>query len=257
MPNRNCRSIQSIQENFSNITDISSSAHIHLQGLLLVFFPNSTYLTYDFQLSGHLIKPHKQKLNAKPCRYIATGKECRNGDSCRFSHSITPSLSPSNQLTCNLCNRLAASPYGLLSDCDDVFCLDCITKYKAKNVLEGVAYIYCPICHHHSEFFVPSTYLPANKEIKALLIQAQKLQLQQFKCIHFEKSITNGGKPHCYLFNQCAYAHFVPASVDRFRTTRYAFSAEEIEGYWRADEAEEEAAELQERKLLALADDIG
>ena len=126
-------------------------------------------------------------------------------------------------------------------------------KYKAKHILVGVAFIFCPTCRHQSEVVVPSTFLPANAEVKALLIQAQKLQLQQFKCIYFEESIAKGGKPRCYLFNHCAYAHFVPASKDRFRTKRYTFSAEEIEGFERADEAEEEAAEVEERKLLDFA----
>lgn len=127
-------------------------------------------------------------------------------------------------------------------------------KYKAKHVLEGVAYISCPTCSQTSDVVVPSTFLPANEEVKALLIEAQELQLQQFKCIHFEDSIAKGGKPRCYLFNRCAYAHFVPASEDRLRTKRYIFSIEEIEAFERADEAEEDAAQAEEQRLLAFAE---
>ncbi|MCJ1379195.1 hypothetical protein MMC17_002295 [Xylographa soralifera] len=193
---------------------------------------------------------HKQKPNAKPCKFFAAGQVCKNGTKYRFSHDETPSLPPSTQPTCPLCKSIAASPYGILADCDDIFCLSCILAWKAKNVLEGVAFVGCPACHSRSRLVVPSTFLPVNAEVKNLLVAAQVAQLKQFKCVYFEKSIENGGKPRCHMFNDCAYAHFQPAGVDRFRTKRYVFTEEEEDAWQEADDAEEDAEEAELQELM-------
>ncbi|MCJ1388503.1 hypothetical protein MMC18_001350 [Xylographa bjoerkii] len=197
--------------------------------------------------------PHSQKPTAKRCKFVTAGQVCKNGSKCRFSHGATPSLPPSTQPTCPLCKSVAASPYGILADCDDIFCLRCILGWKAKNVLEGVATLDCPACYGWSRLVVPSTFLPVNAEVKGLLVQAQVAQLRQFKCVHFEMSIEGGGKPRCYSYNLCAFAHFQPAEVDRFRTKRYVFTEEEEDAWEEADEAVAEAEDAEMQQLMERA----
>ena len=120
-------------------------------------------------------------------------------------------------------------------------------------MLEGVAFVDCPACGLRSRFVVPSTFLPVNAEVKSLLVAAQAAQLREFKCMHFEKSLEGGGKPRCYMYNLCAYAHFQPAEVDRLRKERYLFTEEEEDAWQEADEADADAEEAEMDRLAGQA----
>ncbi|MCJ1419762.1 hypothetical protein MMC32_006118 [Xylographa parallela] len=81
---------------------------------------------------------------------------------------------------------------------------------------------------------------PRARRSKSLLVAAQGAQLKRFKCVRFETSIAEGGEPRCGMGDRCAYAHFQPVAVDRFRARRYVFAEDEEDAGQAADAAEEE-----------------
>jgi len=75
-------------------------------------------------------------------------------------------------MTCGIC--LEDSPecgqYGLLSDCNHVFCYNCIMEWR-KNGHSGVFdRRCCPTCRTHSRRVIPCTVFPPNPDAKEVIV---------------------------------------------------------------------------------------
>ncbi|KAI8899440.1 hypothetical protein BC833DRAFT_507282, partial [Globomyces pollinis-pini] len=106
------------------------------------------------------------------CKFYAIGK-CWNGAQCRFTHSDnTPSstlqfgtnckYSHQNSLEdekdCTICLEPVKSSFGLLVNCDHVFCMDCITTWRKNDgsSMSTEAVRSCPTCRLESIYVIPS-----------------------------------------------------------------------------------------------------
>lgn len=133
------------------------------------------------QIEDFLKKQSAQKVL---CKYYAGGN-CANGNSCPYSHSdeliqITGSKNVKRDKKgrivgdheCAICLELVKEKgefFGLLENCDHVFCLSCIRDWRStfdKKVAK-THYRTCPICRANSFLVIPSELhhkAGANKE---------------------------------------------------------------------------------------------
>ena len=114
------------------------------------------------------------------CRYHFSEKGCWRGQFCYYSHEDVPEASTS-KLPCNpstiesapetmeedqpCCSVCLEPPgqFGLLENCNHVFCLSCIRSWRnpkdktSSQIDSGVLY-QCPNCRTYSGFILPSRY---------------------------------------------------------------------------------------------------
>lgn len=99
--------------------------------------------------------------------------------------------------------------FGILQNCNHVFCLECIRKWrqnKEKHFNNEIARA-CPECRVASDFICPSTYWVGDiKEEKEKLIKGYKNALSDKHCKYFKN-----GEGKCPFGNKCFYKH-----VDKF-----------------------------------------
>ena len=73
---------------------------------------------------------------------------------------------------CSICFRIIIN-YGLLSNCDDIFCYECIKQWrneaKAKNKRD--MFRRCPICNRESPLLVKSKFYLVGEEKKQKIIE--------------------------------------------------------------------------------------
>ena len=73
---------------------------------------------------------------------------------------------------CSICFRIIIN-YGLLSNCDDIFCYECIKQWrneaKAKNKRD--MFRRCPICNRESPLLVKSKFYLVGKKKKQKIIE--------------------------------------------------------------------------------------
>ena len=62
-----------------------------------------------------------------------------------------------NTLECSICYRKIQN-YGLLSNCDDVFCYDCIKQWRTEAISKNKREMFrrCPICNYESPMLIKS-----------------------------------------------------------------------------------------------------
>ena len=62
-----------------------------------------------------------------------------------------------NTLECSICYRKIQN-YGLLSNCDDVFCYDCIKQWRTEAISKNKREMFrrCPICNFESPMLIKS-----------------------------------------------------------------------------------------------------
>lgn len=116
---------------------------------------------------------------------------------------------------CGICMEVvvekqgADQRFGILQNCNHVFCLECIRKWrqnKEKNFNNEIARA-CPECRVASDFICPSTYWVGDiKEEKQKLIDGYKNALSDKHCKYFKN-----GEGKCPFGNKCFYKH-----VDKF-----------------------------------------
>jgi len=166
------------------------------------------------------------------CKYFLEDR-CRFGDSCWYTHerpeNDTNGINPTDsqksdsknqkdkqkakeiveeEYTCSICYE---SPkwFGLLVQCDHVFCRDCIKEWrKTSNVSSPFQDTdttkTCPVCRKNSPYFVPSLSFAKSGPQKEHIISAYREKISQIPCKYFEE----GGK--CPFADACFYRHANP-----------------------------------------------
>jgi len=194
------------------------------------------------------------------CRWWKQGY-CFRGTACYFRHN--PALtgfdrprynenqarsvqSDAIQEQCAICLE-TPDLFGLLVNCDHVFCLDCIRDWRAsakpKNNIDSsdnssclkTASKTCPVCRTYSDFVVPSVVFPPalptvespadmgkasgseGSSAKQEIINGYLDRLKRIPCQYFEESVkqqdgSSSFKPICKFGNDCHYAHMHPVT---------------------------------------------
>ncbi|KAJ3127993.1 hypothetical protein HK098_005329 [Nowakowskiella sp. JEL0407] len=112
-------------------------------------------------------------------------------------------------MLCSICFE-TPKRFGILSDCDHIFCLECIrqwrdVKSKGQSALRDSNVIKeCPICRKASPIVIPSYRFCKNSE-KELLTKNYKSNLSKIPCKHFVRSDPTDRT--CIYGNECLYAH--------------------------------------------------
>lgn len=89
-----------------------------------------------------------------------------------------------------------------VENCDHIFCLECIRKWRASSNYENKVVKACPECRVKSDFITPTKYWPEHDEAKQGLIKAYKENLQQIHCKFFKR-----GDGQCPFGSKCFYLH--------------------------------------------------
>jgi len=155
------------------------------------------------------------------CRFFQRG-QCRNGDSCSFSHHVAnTSFDPHAEITkfekmasasleCGICleviSRNGSGQFGLLTSCDHAFCLPCIRNWRSSDMSNSddtkSLVRRCPLCREASYLVVPCDRMVRDKERKMKLVQDYIRHMGTIHCAHF-----NNGEGTCPFGTSCFYIH--------------------------------------------------
>ena len=80
-----------------------------------------------------------------------------------------------NTLECSICYRKIQN-YGLLSNCDDVFCYDCIKQWRTEAISKNKREMFrrCPICNFESPMLIKSKNYVSGEEKKKKFYELKK-----------------------------------------------------------------------------------
>ncbi|CAF0869015.1 unnamed protein product [Didymodactylos carnosus] len=92
--------------------------------------------------------------------------------------------------------------FGILEQCNHVFCLECIRKWRSSSNYEHKVVKACPECRVKSDFVTPAKYWHENDNEKKKIIEDYKAHLQSMHCKHFKR-----GDGHCPFGSKCFYLH--------------------------------------------------
>lgn len=94
--------------------------------------------------------------------------------------------------------------YGIMENCNHVFCLSCIRKWRASKSYENKIVKACPECRVKSDFVTPSRYWFDEKDEKSkkAIIKEYKDKLGNTACKYFKQ-----GDGRCPFGNKCFYLH--------------------------------------------------
>lgn len=145
--------------------------------------------------------------SVSPCKFFAREGSCRYGDRCFFSHEQMPKKNEDN---CSICFDPVLDNYGLLVNCDHLFCLDCLRTWRGSKEASKEAKRSCPLCRSISDFIVPSKVFLTGKA-KESMIKNYKKWLGTRPCKYFDpESLTSS----CPFGPECFYAHMTSEGVD-------------------------------------------
>jgi E3 ubiquitin-protein ligase makorin len=95
--------------------------------------------------------------------------------------------------------------FGILANCNHVFCLSCIRKWRSGRQFDTQIVRSCPECRIASDFVVPSKYWMETSEEKDKLIGDYKKALSLKPCKYFKQ-----GRGECPFGGKCFYLHASP-----------------------------------------------
>lgn len=98
--------------------------------------------------------------------------------------------------------------FGILPNCNHIFCLECIRKWRQAKQFENKITRSCPECRIASDFVCPSAFWVDTKDEKDKLITEYKSALNDKDCKYFNK-----GEGKCPFGNKCFYKHALPNGV--------------------------------------------
>jgi len=142
-----------------------------------------------YSARAHQEQPQPMKSRV-PCKFFPTSAGCRAGASCRYSHDrsdFTNTETSGHAATCGICfDDLRFKRIGLLTNCDHLFCLNCIRSWRSSEMSEvertkGIVQT-CPSCRVRSFYTVPSDKIPASAEEKNRIITEYRAQCKKVRC---------------------------------------------------------------------------
>lgn len=140
----------------------------------------------------------------------------------------------SSEKICGICMEIvwdkekdSDKRFGILENCNHVFCLPCIRKWRASNSYEKKIVKACPECRIKSDFITPNKFWYENEEDKKRIIQDYKQKLGKTACKYFKQ-----GDGQCPFGNKCFYLHMnkdgtlaqLPEPRKRHRYNRCGYS---------------------------------
>ncbi|CAG9319851.1 unnamed protein product [Blepharisma stoltei] len=148
----------SIQIPIFVLTNINTSS-FKLFGKFDTPSPRSVFNTKDFF--------NDEIEDTEICKiFIENQRKCSK--SCeKFPKNISPDAE------CSICKvKVKASfrQFGMLSDCNDVFCLPCIRQWRGRGNVNASTAKTCPVCHKKSKALIASDFLVFGKEDKMKLL---------------------------------------------------------------------------------------
>uniref|UniRef100_A0A1I8NRE9 RING-type E3 ubiquitin transferase n=1 Tax=Stomoxys calcitrans TaxID=35570 RepID=A0A1I8NRE9_STOCA len=96
--------------------------------------------------------------------------------------------------------------FGILPNCNHIFCLECIRKWRQAKQFEHKITRSCPECRVSSDFVCPSAFWVETKEEKDKLLGDYRKALGIKDCKYFKN-----GDGKCPFGNKCFYKHALPS----------------------------------------------
>ncbi|AQL03366.1 E3 ubiquitin-protein ligase makorin [Zea mays] len=132
---------------------------------------------------------------------------------CEKNHKRLVALKRSQEIECSVClDRVLSKPtaaerkFGLLSECDHPFCIECIRNWRSNSPASGMdvnsALRACPICRKLSYYVIPSVLWYFSKEEKEEITESYKSKLKSIDCKYFDF-----GTGSCPFGTSCFYKH--------------------------------------------------
>lgn len=91
--------------------------------------------------------------------------------------------------------------FGILPNCNHIFCLECIRKWRQAKQFENKIVRSCPECRVSSDFVCPSPFWVDTKEDKEKLLSEYKLAMGTMDCKYFLKVSLLFFAPVLFLLN--------------------------------------------------------
>jgi hypothetical protein len=104
---------------------------------------------------------------------------------------------------CAICNcdvEGAKRLYGVLDNCDHIFCYECIVSWKRSKYSNAESES-CPVCKVRSAFITPSKHWFDNKDDKHRIVKKHKNHLKTLPCRYY---LRHG---FCRYSDRCFYDH--------------------------------------------------
>ncbi|XP_074644273.1 putative E3 ubiquitin-protein ligase makorin-1 isoform X1 [Tubulanus polymorphus] len=137
-------------------------------------------------------------------------KECLN--ELEKDMEISFAVQRSSKKSCGICMEVVMEKeivrdrrFGILSNCNHCFCLECIRKWRQAKQFENKVIRACPECRVTSDFVTPSEYWVEEPEEKKTIIRGYKSALSKKSCKYFKQ-----GKGECPFNEKCFYLHAYP-----------------------------------------------
>lgn len=109
---------------------------------------------------------------------------------------------------CGICYEKVSFPgktFGLLANCNHVFCYNCIKKWRS-TILNLSSVKSCPLCRKISFYVIPSSIFPKNEEEKNLIVSEYRKSRMKIRCKYFRYP----EHQFCPFGDECFYAHLLP-----------------------------------------------
>jgi E3 ubiquitin-protein ligase makorin len=163
-------------------------------------------------------QPFHRVSSAAVCKFFLSNS-CTAGQHCRFSHNVPHTVSQ-GQWICEICSEDVLQKglkFGLLENCDHMFCLNCIREWRnQKEKQDRLNLRKCPICRVDSFVIVPSSQFLTGAA-KAAEKDQYVHHLSRIPCKNFEI-----GKTNCPFGSSCLYYHAGQSAVDTFTVIKGA-----------------------------------
>lgn len=135
--------------------------------------------------------------------------ECIKQHELDMEHSFA--IQRSKDKICGICLEVILEKpgreqrFGILPNCNHIFCLECIRTWRKAKNFENKIKRGCPTCRVSSDFVCPSIVWVEGSDDKDKLIDDYKKACNTTHCKHFQQ-----GSGKCPFGNKCFYKHALP-----------------------------------------------